>query len=118
MAIGADDLLPAGLEKREGSMKMLNSTRVVVASLLAVIAPTAMTDIDLGQLGSLLTSRGYRIVDNPEKANYHLQANVLYVGRDDKFAIRQSSRYGGWGGPVAGVTEGTVAGAGIGRSRR
>ena len=75
---------------------------------------TSDQDIDLGQLGSLLTSRGYRIVDNPEKANYHLQANILYVGRDDKSAIRQSSLYGGWGGPVAGVAAGTAAGAGIG----
>ncbi len=75
---------------------------------------TSDQDIDFGQLGSMLASRGYRIVADPEKANYHLQANILYVGRDDKSAIRQSSLYGGWGGPVAGVAAGTIAGARIG----
>ncbi len=156
-AIGDGGFLPATLEKGEGNMKMLIRAQGVVASLLAMVAPTAMTarrrrlrfalpvvlsagialsgcaatqvylenkdlqvqtrmsatvflppatpgkrtvwvdvrntsdqDIDLGQLGSMLTSRGYRIVDDPETANYHLQANILYVGRDEKSAIRQS----------------------------
>jgi len=76
---------------------------------------TSDKDVDLAPLAALISARGYRIVTNPDEANYRLQVNVLYVGKADPAAIHQSL-YAGWGGPLLGATAGALAGAGIGRS--
>jgi hypothetical protein len=76
---------------------------------------TSDKDLDLAPLSGLIAARGYRIVTNPDEANYRLQVNVLYVGKADPAAI-EKSLYAGWGGPLAGTAAGAIAGAGIGRS--
>lgn len=79
---------------------------------------TSDQELDLSALTAMIASRGYKIVSNSDQANYHLQVNVLYVGRDDKSAIRQSSLYGGYGGPLGGAAVGGVIGAGAGGDAR
>src|SRR5207253_1349732 len=76
---------------------------------------TSDKELDLTPLAAMVSARGYRIVTNPDEANYRLQVNVLYVGKADPAAIHQSL-YAGWGGPLLGATAGVLAGAGIGRS--
>ena len=73
---------------------------------------TSDKELDLAPLTSMIAARGYKIVTNPDEANYRLQVNVLYVGKADRAAI-DHALYGGWGGPLAGATAGAVAGAGI-----
>ncbi len=57
-----------------------------------------------------LQSRGYTIVQNPRKAFYILQGNVLYVGKADPSALRKSI-YAGYGGAIAGGAAGALIGA-------
>lgn len=56
-----------------------------------------------------IASRGYRIVDNPNHAQYLLQANVLSVGHVDKAAY-ETALGAGYGGVVAGAVTGAVIG--------
>src|SRR5438552_3843000 len=61
---------------------------------------TSDKEVDLSPLASMIGVRGYRVVADPDEANYRLQVNVLYIGKDDPAAIHKSL-YAGWGGPLA-----------------
>jgi hypothetical protein len=74
------------------------------------IKNTSDQEFDLSALASALTARGYRIVDDPDQANYRLQINVLYIGKSSISAIRDSM-YAGWGGALGGAAAGGLAGA-------
>jgi len=67
-----------------------------------------------------LKSRGYTIVDNPNKASYMLQANVLQIGKSNLNEIRSAFNAGfGNGavqGAVAGAATGYVVGGGSGKN--
>lgn len=73
------------------------------------IKSTADREIDLSALPGIIAGRGYRLVQNPDEANYWLQVNVLYAGNAELSAIRDSI-YAGWGGAVAGGALGGLAG--------
>lgn len=88
------------------------------------IRNTSDKDIDVTPyVAQRLEDKDYRVIDNPKDAYYIVQANILYVGKADPSALRQSV-YAGWGGLAGGavagaataaVTEGKVPeGAGIG----
>lgn len=72
-------------------------------------------DIDLQPLAALLTARGFKVVQDPEAANFWLQVNILFVGQGEISAIRQSV-LGGWGGPLAGVAGGAMIGGAVSKS--
>jgi hypothetical protein len=61
------------------------------------------------QIKGAIAARGYRIVNDPSKAHYILQANVLQVGRTDKSALEQS-QLAGFGGVVLGTGVGALLG--------
>lgn len=61
------------------------------------------------QIKGAIAARGYRIVNDPSKAHYILQANVLQVGRTDKSALEQS-QLAGFGGVAMGVGAGALLG--------
>ncbi|MGD8564491.1 MAG: complement resistance protein TraT [Desulfarculaceae bacterium] len=63
---------------------------------------------------SALMSRGYKVVEDPNKAHYLLQANVLSVALQDK-AAAEESRLAGFGGVVAGAVLGALVGGRGGR---
>ena len=74
---------------------------------------TSDKDADIKALitGKLI-AKGYVAVDNPQKAFYIFQGNILYIGQSDPSAIRKSlyAGYGGvWAGAAAGVIVGNVA---------
>lgn len=73
------------------------------------IKSTADREIDLSALPGMIAARGYRVVQDPNEANYWLQVNVLYVGNASLSAIRNSI-YAGWGGAAAGGALGGLAG--------
>jgi len=58
-----------------------------------------------GRVKSRLRNAGYEIVEKPSEAFYHLQANVLYIGKADPSALKESVM-GGYGGPVLGAAIG------------
>ena len=58
-----------------------------------------------------LANRGYRLTDNPEKAHYWLQANILKAGRADKRADKT-----GFSGALTGGAIGSTMGDGNGRT--
>lgn len=76
------------------------------------------SDKDFGLSGVMgrIVSRGYTVVNDPEKAHYILQANILYVGKADPTAIEDAMRDGY--GPLGGIIGGAVLGSAISRSRR
>jgi hypothetical protein len=61
-------------------------------------------------LKEAMIKKGYTITDNPDKAYYRLQANVLSVAKTDPTAAAAALQ-GGYGGSIVG---GAVAGAVIG----
>ena len=65
-----------------------------------------------GDIMSSVMAAGYKIVDDPNKANYMLQANILSVGLTDESALEKASLAG-----FGGVAMGAGAGALLGGSR-
>lgn len=61
-----------------------------------------------------LTQKGYRLEDDPEKATYWLQANVLKVGKTDK--READGPIGGFGGAITGGAIGSTIGSGDGKT--
>lgn len=61
-------------------------------------------------LTSALSAKGYRVVQNPEKAHYLLQANILQVGKMS-LSASQSALGGGYGSALAGAGSGAALGA-------
>lgn len=79
------------------------------------IRNTSDKDIDLrGLIENKLKAKGYKIIHNPKKAFYILQANILYVGKANPSALRESLA-AGYGGPLAGALIGYAA-TGSGRT--
>lgn len=58
-------------------------------------------------ISDAIRARGYTITDNPESANYMLQANILQVGKTDLRGSREALD-GGFGGAVVGIGAGAV----------
>ncbi len=62
-----------------------------------------------------LIEKGYRITDDPARAEYMLMYNILYVGKEDQSYTAAGALAGGFGGAVIGAaasntTTGAVAG--------
>lgn len=67
------------------------------------------------QIRQAIAARGYTVVDDPRRANYILQANVLQAGRSSETAAEQAYS-GGFGSTFWGGAAGTAVGYGLGRS--
>lgn len=59
---------------------------------------------------SLVEKKGYRVVDDPEKAQYLLQANILQAGHSDLSAAQEALR-SGYGSAVPGAVVGAAIGS-------
>jgi len=71
---------------------------------------TSDKEIDVKSLLiSKLQAKGYIVTNTPAEAFYILQGSVLYVGKADPSALRESL-YGGYGGALAGAMGGAVVG--------
>ena len=62
-----------------------------------------------------LEAKGYTVVDDPQKANYWIQANVRYIGRMKRTAADEMVSKG-YGGAIIGGTVGAVIGSNAGGS--
>jgi len=86
----------------------------VERTIFVDIRNTSDKDIDIKSLlVSRLQSKGYTVTATPQEAFYILQGNVLYVGKADPSAIRESL-YAGYGGALAGATAGAMIGGATG----
>lgn len=65
------------------------------------------------QLKSSITTKGYSVMDDPDKAHYWIQANILKVGKSD-LREAKSILSQGYGGAVAGAVVGAQFGGGSG----
>jgi len=66
------------------------------------------TDFDIENgVKAAITKRGYRLVDNPERAHYMLQANVLQAGESSVTAAEDAFS-SGFGGALFGAAVGAV----------
>lgn len=59
-----------------------------------------------------IQANGYRVVEDPQQAHYWLLANVLYMGKETKFATFDGAFMGGFGGALAGASIGQGYGQG------
>lgn len=70
------------------------------------------------ELISYLINEGYTITNNPEKANFMLMSNVLYVGKKTKSYTMAGALTGGFGGALIGSrynsATGVIAGGLVG----
>lgn len=72
-------------------------------------------DFDIEQdVRAAVAARGYRVVEDPDAAQYMLQANVLQAGRTSKSAA-EATFGSGFGGVVLGGAVGAAAGRAVSR---
>lgn len=73
-------------------------------------------ELDIGpRVRDAVAARGFRLVDDPRRARFLLQANVLQAGRSSETAAEQAYN-GGFGSSLFGGAAGGAAGYGLGRS--
>ncbi|WP_419421556.1 complement resistance protein TraT (plasmid) [Legionella sp. D16C41] len=75
------------------------------------IKNTSAEDVDImPELKFALNKQGYQVVNNPNRAHYLLQANILKVGKMS-IAASQSALGAGYGSALSGAVVGTAAGS-------
>lgn len=74
------------------------------------VKDTSGESINLSSLHGLISSKGYRIVSDPEAANYWYQVNVRYLGEANTPAIKEAMHAGYGGGIIGGVGGGIIGG--------
>lgn len=67
----------------------------------------------LSPITSAIQGKGYQVVDDPDKAHYWIQANILKVGKSDLRETQQMLTQG-YGGALAGAVVGAQFGGGKG----
>jgi len=68
-------------------------------------------DFDIAQdVKAAIAAKGYRLVEDPKKAHYILQANILQVGKTSPTAAESLFR-GGFGASINAATTGALGGA-------
>lgn len=55
------------------------------------------------EVSQALTTHGYRLTDDPTKAQYMLMYNILYVGKEQQNYTAAGALAGGYGGALAGA---------------
>ena len=68
-----------------------------------------------GPIKNAIRGRGYQVLDDPEAAQFMLQAQILSVSKASVTAA-EAALAGGYGAPLAGITAGAVAGVATGGS--
>ena len=72
------------------------------------------TNFDIeGPVKAAINARGYRVVDDPEAAQFKLLAQVLSVSKASATAA-ETALNAGYGGPLAGLVTGAVVGGAVG----
>ncbi|CAG9295824.1 complement resistance protein TraT [Celerinatantimonas diazotrophica] len=67
------------------------------------------------QIVAAIEAKGYRVTDDPDKAHYMIQANILQVSKSDKSGS-QAALLSGYGSGIVGAAVGaSIAGGGTGR---
>jgi outer membrane lipoprotein SlyB len=103
--------------KLETSAKMsdtifLNPAPQAAKTVFIQVKNTSDVPIQLQELVvRKLTGKGYRIItDDPYRAYYWLQANVLYMGKEKKSLTADMALAGGYGGALLGAATGRGTG--------
>ena len=68
-----------------------------------------------GPIKNAIRGRGYQVLDDPDAAQFKLQAQTLSVSKASVTAA-EAALNGGYGAPLAGITAGAVAGVATGGS--
>lgn len=117
--------MQVALEKKDLKVENLMSDTIFLdienqpeRTVFVDVRNTSDKNLNIGTLiKEKITQRGYQVINNPKKAGYILQVNVLQVGKADPSALK-SSVYSGYGGTLAaglgGAAIGAAAGGGVG----
>ncbi|MGC8821743.1 MAG: complement resistance protein TraT [Desulfurella sp.] len=92
-------LTPVGPAQKTVFVQVRNTSQVSMPDLKAMVIQK-------------LQANGYKVIDDPQKAHYWLQANVLYMGKETQFATFDGALAGGFGGALAGASIGQGYGQG------
>ncbi|OIO66553.1 MAG: conjugal transfer protein TraT [Zetaproteobacteria bacterium CG_4_9_14_3_um_filter_49_83] len=108
MAISKRDL---DVQTKMSATVFLDPVAPELQSVYVQIRNTSDKQLHLDEsIGAAISSHGYRIVNNPNKAHYMLQASVLQIGKMDPSAA-QAALAGGYGGALDGAAIGLAAAA-------
>ena len=81
-------------------------------SVFVQVRNTSDKNMDVSAaIANAIVSHGYRVVNNPRKAHYMLQASILQVGKMDPSAA-SAALAGGYGGALDGAVIGGLAASG------
>lgn len=92
-------LNPVSPSQKTVYVQIRNTSQVPMPDLKAMVAKKLEAD-------------GYRVIDDPQQAHYWLQTNVLYMGKETKFATFDGALAGGFGGALVGASIGQGYGQG------
>ena len=87
-------------------------------TIFVQVRNTTDKQIDLiDDLNNRLSSKGYKVVQNPNNAHYWIQTNILKL---DKMDLRESQGFlsSGYGGAISGAAIGALGGAAFTNSSR
>ena len=98
----------------EVSVKMSDTIFLDVETLgknkniyLRITNTSDMQEIDFdNMLRTKLEAKGFTLVSKPSQADYRIQANVLYMGKEKDDMTAEMMMAGGFGGALAGVATG------------
>lgn len=118
MMLGACASIQTGLEHRKltgGSQMsesiMLDAVPKSQKTVHVTIKNTSDKQINIARkVKRAIESHGYKVVSNPNRAHYLLQANILKVGQMSKSAS-QSALGGGYGSALSGLATGAAIGS-------
>lgn len=108
--------MTVAIEKRHLDVQTKMSRSIILPpadvskkTVWADIRNTSDKDLNIENLKSCIAAKGYRLVSDPNQANYLLQVNILQFGKSSPSAARQAM-HGGFGGPLAGGATGALIG--------
>ncbi|MGI9451676.1 MAG: complement resistance protein TraT [Geminicoccaceae bacterium] len=116
LVLGACAAATTAISKRELDVQTRMSDSIFLEPLaparrtvfIQVKNTSDQTDFDIEQdVKAAILERGYHLVDNPERAHYMLQANVLQAGKSSVTAAEDAFA-SGFGGALFGAAVGAV----------
>jgi hypothetical protein len=117
MFSGCAGVIQTAIKKRNLDVQ----TRMSASVFLEPVAPeeqivyvrvrnTTDKDINIESvIKQAFVKKGFKVVANPKKANFMIQANLLQIGKSDK-RTAQNALIGGFGGAIVGASIGRATG--------
>jgi len=102
------------VETKMSNTVFLDIEKITAKTIYVDFKNTSDKDIEVkSMLENKLRAKGFTVTATPSEAFYIVQGNILYVGKADPSALRESL-YAGYGGALGGAVGGAIIGGATG----